>query len=604
MTNWEFETVPAYFVQQNPTQRDQFNNDEVGLVEALVREVIQNSTDAAAGDGPVKVCFSVRTLSEGQASELKGYFSTLQPHLEACQIDVSPLDATNPRLLVVEDFATKGLTGDPGAIDSRNFDCFWRKHGGSAKGGKSLGRWGLGKLVYSSSSRLNAFFGLTVREGDESPLLLGQAVLKNHVLDGKRRPAHGFWFRERGDEDIQLPIRDKSVIDDLRNLTGISRELQPGLSVVVPYLRPGINDDVIIEAVLENYYFPILAGRLAVEVGSTVIDRDSFQEVASKHPGIRTGSEAAFSFVEAVSSRLNSDADFVAVAAPKRKGITDRLFAAEDIETMKERYRNGELVHVRVPIQLQRKNGDMIDTFVSLFMRSLPEDEKPFSLFVRGSITVPGEKRYFSGVQAFGAMVATDDGITEFLGDAENPAHTNWIASAEKLSDRWRSTHIVTRVRYALTELHQLIGEQEAREDRDALLDLFSLVDPSSSKKGKRRRSKKPDPNPPKREKAISICKNKVGFEVVAGPGAAKWSFPKRVRVRVAYDTMIGNPFKAHHKFDFDLTEGEIDLQASNAKIEVKNKNTFDAIVENAEFTLSGGGFGDKRDIVVDARAA
>ena len=46
---WRFRTLGADEVETEPTQRDQFNNDEVGLADALVRESIQNSTDAPTG---------------------------------------------------------------------------------------------------------------------------------------------------------------------------------------------------------------------------------------------------------------------------------------------------------------------------------------------------------------------------------------------------------------------------------------------------------------------------------------------------------------------------------------------------------------------------
>ena len=51
--NWEFNKADPSSVRVEVTQRDQFNNDDVGLAEALVREVIQNSSDAGEGSDPV-----------------------------------------------------------------------------------------------------------------------------------------------------------------------------------------------------------------------------------------------------------------------------------------------------------------------------------------------------------------------------------------------------------------------------------------------------------------------------------------------------------------------------------------------------------------------
>ena len=165
MGKWEFDEIPPNYVQQDPTQRDQFNNEDVGLAEALVREVIQNSTDASTGVGPVKVTFCVRALDAATSAKIRDYLLGLQRHLDACGIATGSLTGSSANILVVEDFATKGLTGKIDSIDKDNFRGFWRVHGGSQKGGTSGGRWGLGKLVFSSSSEVRAFFGLTIRTG-------------------------------------------------------------------------------------------------------------------------------------------------------------------------------------------------------------------------------------------------------------------------------------------------------------------------------------------------------------------------------------------------------------------------------------------------------
>lgn len=400
MAHWQFEEMPPRFVQQNPTQRDQFNNDEVGLAEALVREAIQNSTDARAGADPVKVRFAVKSLLSPEAKKLSSLFSALRPHLKECGVSEQPLDGGVARVLIVEDFGTKGLTGDPGLTDGQNFHNFWRVHGGSNKGGTSGGRWGLGKLVYSSSSELRAFFGLTVRQGENTPLLMGQAVLKNHVIDGKRYPPHGFWFGDRGAEDIQLPVSDPQIIAELCSLLKISRTTQPGLSVVVPYLRTGIDEEAIIDAVLRNYYFPILAGQLVVEVGSLTISKTTFHTIYSSRPASKSGQLLALDFVEAVSLALNVEPALATTSPITQSGISEKTFAPDKIKEMKAHFQNGKLVQVRVPVLFTRKSGENVDSSVTLFLQKLPEGKKPFSLFARGAITVPGESRYFGGVQA------------------------------------------------------------------------------------------------------------------------------------------------------------------------------------------------------------
>ena len=61
---WYFRDISNDPSEKELTQQDQFNNDEVILAEALVRETIQNSTDARrSDDDPVRVRL---TLGEPQ----------------------------------------------------------------------------------------------------------------------------------------------------------------------------------------------------------------------------------------------------------------------------------------------------------------------------------------------------------------------------------------------------------------------------------------------------------------------------------------------------------------------------------------------------------
>ena len=53
---WYFRDISDNPSEKELTQQDQFNNDEVALSEALIRETIQNSTDAQRSSAePVRV---------------------------------------------------------------------------------------------------------------------------------------------------------------------------------------------------------------------------------------------------------------------------------------------------------------------------------------------------------------------------------------------------------------------------------------------------------------------------------------------------------------------------------------------------------------------
>ncbi len=603
MGYWEFDTVRPSSVRMEVTQGDQFNNDEVGLAEALVREAIQNSSDASINSRPVKVRFAIREVSGSDVPDFASQFQELRPHFDECGIDTTPLDDSTFRVLTIEDFNTKGLTGSRTEIDKGNFDRFWRAVGDSGKKGKEGGRWGLGKLVYSSSSALKLFFGLTVTTDDPEPCLLGQAVLVNHRIGDNFHPAHGFYFEGRSHPlDLQVPIRAQQELDFFRRLGALSRTSQTGLSLIIPWLLDGIDEEAIIAGVITNYYFPILAGKLIVEVGDVVIDRDSFLSIAAVHKPVH---QVPFDFVKKISASISTQCEIVARKPIGNSELDDEAFSPESIALMKERFSAGELVRVRVPVVIKPKDAEDRTSYVDLYLQSLPQGEKPYALIARGPITLPGERRYFGTAAAYGALIANEESVADFLGDAENPAHTAWNTKAHKLAERWRNpAQTLAAVRHSLRQFYALVADQAESKDTEALIDIFAILDQTQSAGARKRKSQKPKPTIEPRVKSLSIRQRKGGFDLVPGPGAAEWDFPKTIRVRVAYDMIGANPFRMHSAFDFDFEKkDEIDIETTNASYESLKSNILKVVAENKDFRVEVRGFDEHRDIVVDARA-
>ncbi len=161
----------------------------------------------------------------------------------------------------------------------------------------------------------------------------------------------------------------------------------------------------------------------------------------------------------------------------------------------------------------------------------------------------------------------------------------------------------LTTIRHSLKKLYDLIAEQEVMEDTDALLDFFSIKEPEKKSTGSKPRTDKPRPEVEPRETAIRIQPKIGGFEIHAGPGAAKWEFPRTIRIRIAYDMIGANPFKRFSIYDFDLQGGkEISLSADNADVRRIRPNILALDVNSPEFHLNVTGFDRNRDLVVEAR--
>lgn len=237
---WRFVRQLPSHVETEVTQRDQFKNDDVDLSDTIVREAVQNSLDASLEEGSrIEVVFRWIDSSHGLEPEfVKGLFAGQLEHALESGLAVDDVDFARPRALVIEDFGTKGLTGSVVDKDDDNFSDFWRRHGKSHKTGRSRGRWGLGKLVYSTASQLSAFFGVTVRNGDPAHQVMGQTVLKLRRVNGVEYPPHAFFADTEGDDEltmIQVPLKDEELVANLATQFSLKRSNRSGLSVVIPF---------------------------------------------------------------------------------------------------------------------------------------------------------------------------------------------------------------------------------------------------------------------------------------------------------------------------------------------------------------------------------
>jgi hypothetical protein len=169
------------------TQQNQFNNDEAALAEAIVRETVQNSTDAQAkASVPVRVRFAINEI---EASNDRAFFEEiiagLSSHLRACGMPV-PASSEPLKALVVEDFGTTGLTGSVELKDNGQFSGFWRRFGRSNKQGTKGGRWGLGKLVFPSANLwLRLLFSLIAKLSRPRPDYLPYQPCEIHAAPGR-----------------------------------------------------------------------------------------------------------------------------------------------------------------------------------------------------------------------------------------------------------------------------------------------------------------------------------------------------------------------------------------------------------------------------------
>ena len=208
MTNWKwtFEQQGRMRPSGINLAEPNFTRENKNIVRLFEREFDQNVIDARADDPRQpgrkrKAYIRVKSLDLSDGLDvhlLSKIFKPLEQHLTAAGHPASDRDWKHPRVLVIEEFGTVGLTG---AVDDsfaegedQRWANFWFGEGKRSKGGTSLGRQGQGKITYHLVSGARAVLALTRRDGDANDYMFGKCIVqKTHQIAGERYTQHGYW---------------------------------------------------------------------------------------------------------------------------------------------------------------------------------------------------------------------------------------------------------------------------------------------------------------------------------------------------------------------------------------------------------------------------
>lgn len=235
-------------------------NDHIPEVDLLVRESIQNSSDASLNepDNFFGVNFNYKQFEPRKLNALlkdisqildKRYSENLADYLE------------------IRDFKTSGLTGKTRVdeIDPNDHGNFFKlvfdtgKEQTNNDGGKAGGSWGYGKSVYfrvgiglvifyshihvDSGFESRLIVSLVEREGSENAIL--SEIKPNSV-------GRAWWGRKFGDRDDEIgPITDENEINDILDIFGIEpfEDDETGTSIIIPY----IDKDKLMEGIFPEH---------------------------------------------------------------------------------------------------------------------------------------------------------------------------------------------------------------------------------------------------------------------------------------------------------------------------------------------------------------
>ena len=246
-----------YGVSYGSVTLKSLQNDNVPELDLLVREAIQNSSDASLMQSghAFAVNFTAKTFSPAR---FNAYLTDIEDYLNLR----FPEDTAH--FLEIRDLMTSGLTGNTRKADIKKED-----HGNFFKliydTGKRQtqtgagGNWGFGKSVYyrvgigivifysriktDSAYESRLIVTLVEDESKKNPDGTDATILNR--LEAKS--AGKAWWGIRDGEDL-LPITDEEFIIPVLNTFGLKpfRGTETGTSVIIPYIDPKkLLDDVI-----------------------------------------------------------------------------------------------------------------------------------------------------------------------------------------------------------------------------------------------------------------------------------------------------------------------------------------------------------------------
>lgn len=623
---WRFREMQPGEINIDPIEGEFFTTEALGsLNDALVRESIQNSLDAKIGSGPVTVRFSFHdrlNVPAGSMEIVNASFDGISPHLSARHsgLQIEPPLSEDFEYILIEDYGTRGLLGDIFQYDDldddfkrNDFYYFWRNIGRTRKEDTDLGRWGLGKTVFQAASRINSFFGLTVRNDDRRTMLMGQSVLKIHKVNGLRYAPYGFFGIFDG--DLPLPIEDSKYIVSFVKQFSVDRLEKSGFSILVPYPDKDLMDPKkCVKSVIRHYFFPLLAGQLIVEIkqGNKIITLDSvsFDTLLRNKGWLKSQGLLGLIELGRWAIRQPSEA-FIKLYEPtagKAPKLRENLFAPETLEIARNAFAEKHRLAFYVPIAVQKSNSkEFMHTGFSVFLERDENLDRAEDHFIRQGITIPEVSSLkHKGIRAIVSITERD--LSTLLGDAENPAHTEWERNSKKFKQKYRlGVSTLDFVKTSPREIVKLLTQPKKGRDENLLKHLFALpAEPTE----------KPGNNTNKREKGFGENKEsngdfvgiegsnylqlkpiKGGFRLIRKTKAAK--VPRYITVWMAYEVRSGNPFKKYSPLDFDVSQMPIQIRLDGGKLLLHKENTIQIEVLRGNFNLAVIGFDPHRDLRV-----
>ena len=566
--DWKFYKYEDDEIERNSSSGKHFNDAKIAS--SLIRELVQNSLDAAKGDGPVNIKIKFIELDLNQCMY---YFADLRPHYEESYKEPMPL-GNNGKIpfLIVEDFNTTGLTSN------KKKDFLFRdntRNDDSASGGSH----GIGKVVFYMASNIKTFFAYSFA-ADNTETVAGSCDFRSHKIGDTH-------FKEDGKLTLSTKT-DRSFIDALFTRT----EGEHGLSIAIP-MPNDLNTNALIAAIEEECYYPIITNKLTIDLDGKSIDDNYILELKGEKQRL-------------ISSYMTNPETTISIEIGKQYTsgtLRDTVLAADEEQQITDKLKEYHYVVIEFKFLIHlKKTGEWTEASILLLLSEKQEKNRGGFDFWRENILVKGHSKQNSS--NYIAIVLIDQrskALGNLLRKLENPSHTKWEYQSSSNEIKKQYSYINKLVPF-ITQLPNKVINQIHISNFNVDSDFFSnfFPDKTVGSKGSSRGKKTSGGEIPigiEHNHNVSFREENNGF-ILSLSDEAKQKNISKIDIELAYGTNKGDPFKHYDIRDFNL-ETDIDIDLKHGTTEGPQKNHLSCEVCNNDFQISLSGFDPNRELRV-----
>ena len=346
----------------------------------------------------------------------------------------------------------------------------------------------------------------------------------------------------------------------------VGRQAKPGLTIIVPYPDQDIIATDCLKSAIGHYFYPILAGKLVVEVQDSGkryrLDTNSLDEILKKSNWPeKAGMLGLLSLARwAIRQPLDS---FIRIKEPlsgKAPKLREDLFEEDQLKSIRQQFSDGSRLAFQIPISVQKQfSSEIMHSSFSVFLERDPNLDKAEDHFIRQGITIPEVSSLkHKGIRAIVSISERD--LSAFLGDAENPAHTEWERNSKKFKKKYKlGPSTLDYVKSSPREIVKIFTQPQKGRDENLLKHLFALPVEPVERPGKDPKTGKGAGEDKESDGSfvgvegsnyLQLNPIKGGFSLMRRAKSTK--VPRYITVWMAYEVRSGNPFKKYTSLDFD----------------------------------------------------